>query len=504
MTIKEIAELRKNGETDRAYSEASRLHSADPADVAARVELARCIRPLMGAAARQGDDATLVRLLGEFASLRLEEAGEGELNNGTAWDVRAMVLRWKADGMSDAAKARRLFDAVTEIGYVRPHRYYSILLDAFLKVGESFGNTWPDIVEAVGWWGLENLMPEDFQRVRLTNGRTEASLVERAYTAVCKAVIAGLAQGIMQDEAEAFVSDLEALEESHPECHYALGQRIGLLRAMGHYDAAANAARALVRRRQTDCGAWSLLGDIAPDDETRLACYCRALMCKAPAQLLGNVRYKLAVLMCKLGYYANGRREFGKIVSLYDYKGWQLPAEVEAVVSQPWYVETAPSVSNRDFYASHVGEAEAFLMGDIPEVPVLVTRYNVQKQICNYATADRKRGFFSTRKLGGQFADHQIWMVRFAGEPGGEGMSNVVSCRRVTDITPYDGVFYRHTEAEINMRPGMAFLFVDDIYVDGTLLRGIQPGSYATITAVLYYNIKKETLGWRAVRLTPA
>lgn len=503
MTIKEIAELRKNGETDRAYSEASRLHSADPADVAARVELARCIRPLMGAAARTGDDATLVRLLGEFGSLRLEEAGEGELNNGTAWDVRAMILHWQEEGAFDSGKVRRLFDAVTGIGYVRPHRYYSILLDAFLKVTDADGKPWPDIVEVIGWWGLGNLLPEDFSRVRLTNGRSAASLAERTYTAAYRAVTAGLADGEMQDEAEALAAELEVLEEAHPECQFALCQRIGLLKAMGHPDAAADAARALVRRRQTDCGAWTLLGDTATDDETRMACYCRALMCKAPAQLLGSVRYKLAVLMCNLGYYANGRREFGKIESLYNYKGWTLPAEVEAVVSQPWYAETVPAASNRDFYESHVGEAEAFLMGDIPEVPVLVTRYNAQKHIVNYATADRKRGFFSTKKFGGQFADHQIWMVRFAGEPGGEGMSNVVTCRRVTDITPYDGVFYRHTEAEINLRPGMAFLFVDDIYVDGTLLRGIQSGSYATITAVLYYNIKKEAWGWRAVRLTP-
>ena len=75
--------------------------------------------------------------------------------------------------------------------------------------------------------------------------------------------------------------------------------------------------------------------------------------------------------------------------------------------------------------------------------------------------------------------------------------------RRAEDIKPYDGIFYRRIVAPLNMRPGMTFLFVDDIYVDGTFLQGIQPGTEAAITAVLYYNIKKESWGWRAVGVRP-
>lgn len=504
MTIKEIADIRNSGESDRAYSEACRLLSADPSDGQAREALAQCIKPLMGEAVKSGDDATLVRLLGELASLRLEETSDGQLNNLAVWDVRAMILRWKEEGAFDYDKVRALIDAVQEIGFVKPHRYYSFLLDSFLQIKDPDGEPWPEISEVVGWWGLENLQAEDYRRVLLTNGQYEASLAERACTATFRSVMSALARGEMQEEAEAFVGDLEMLEELHPELQFVICQKIKLLKALGHSDAALDAARGYVRRRRDDCGAWMLLGDTAEEDVQKLSCYCRALMCKATAALLGKVRFRLAALMYNLGYYANARREFEKIVNLYDYKGWNLPAEVEEAIGQTWYRTTPPADSNRSFYAAHVGEAEVFLMGDMPEIPVLITHCNAQKQICNYATSDRKRGFFSTKKLRGQFADNQIWMVRFDREPGGEGISNVLTCRRVSDITPYDGVFYRHVEAELNMRPGMSFLFVDDIYVDGTFLRGFQPGSYATITAVLYYNIKKESWGWRAVRLTPA
>lgn len=503
MTIKEIAELRKTGDLERAYSEAKRLITADPDDSQSRVCMAYCIKSLMEQAAKAGDAATLEQLLGELGALRLEDIGEAELNNKAAWDVRALILRWKDEEYFDPSSLRKLFDAVSHVSFARPHRYYSVLLDAFLKIKDRTGNPWSDIAEFIGWWGLENLMPEDYKRVLLTNGQPVPSLAERAYTAMFKSIMASLARGEMEEEAEAFIGDLEVLEETHPEFQYILYQKTQLLKALGHIDAALDTARGFVRRRKNDFWSWALLGDTADDEEAKLACYCRALMCRAEASYLGKVRNKLAVVMYNLGYYANARREFDKIISLYDYKGWRLPPNVESVMHQQWYQTTVPADSNREFYATHAGAAEAFLMGDMPEIPVLITKYNVQKQVCTYATADHKRGFFSTKRLRGQFGDNQIWMVRFDGEPGGDRASNVLTCRRAEDIKPYDGIFYRRIVAPLNMRPGMSFLFVDDIYVDGTFLQGIQPGTEAAITAVLYYNIKKESWGWRAVGVRP-
>lgn len=504
MTISEITELRRNGDIENAYQESLRMLSANPDDHDVRVCAALSIKSLMGHAAKVGDSVSLVRLIDELAALHLEDIEESQINNKIAWDVRAIINRWAEEGAYDLGKLRALYDAVSKVCYDTPHRYYSILLDSFLKVCDSEGNPWQDVPEVISWWGIENLLPEDYERTRLINGQMSPSLAERAFTACYKCIAKGLEEGEMTDEAVSFVQDLDALEESHPEIKSAQYMKIRLLVALGHMDAALSAARSTVRRNHYDFWAWSLLGDLAEEDADKIACYCRALTCRTDPSVLVKVRRKLAVLMYRSGFYANARRELEKTINIFSAKGWEIPDDIETITSQQWYEITEPAPSNRGFYTSHARNADAFLNADMPETAVLITKYNPQKQMCSFITAERCRGFFSAKRLNERFVDNQVYSVCFVGEPEQEKASNVLSCRRVTDITPYEGVFYRQIETELNIRPGMAFLFVDDIYVDGTMLRGHMMGDRVVITAVLYYNIKKESWGWRAIRLRNA
>ncbi len=504
MTINEITELRTTGDLDKAYEESVQLLSTNPDDRDARMCTALCVKSLMTRAAKAGNIGALVKFLDELASLHLEDLEDCSINNQSAWDVRTIISRWEAEGAFDMEKVRELYDAASKLCYDRPHRYYSILLDAFLKVRDTEGNPWPDIPEMITWWGLDNLLPEDFKRVRLINGRMSPSLVERAYTACYKCIAKGLEEGEMKDEAVAFIQDLETLEESHPEIKFTQYMKIRLYIALGHKDAALAAARTTVRRLRYDFWAWSMLGDLADDNADKIACYCRALTCRTDPAFLVKVRRKLSVLMYHTGFYANARRELDKTINIYTAKGWEIPEDIEAITSQQWYALTEPATSNRGFYTTHAGAADDFLNGDMPESAILISKINAQKQICNYITTDRHRGFFSYKRLNERLIENQIYMTRFDGEPDGEKVTNVFSCRRVTDITPYDGVFYRQIEAELNLRPGMAFLFVDDIYIDGSMLRGHRMGDRVVITAVLYFNIKKESWGWRAIRMRDA
>lgn len=205
--------------------------------------------------------------------------------------------------------------------------------------------------------------------------------------------------------------------------------------------------------------------------------------------------------MYNLGELELAKREFEKIVELYTKRGWHMPGNLDEIMQQEWYLNTYASESNRPFYNALAPRAEEYLNNDVPEVAVLISNFNPQKQTAGYITADRRRGFFMTKKLQGPFMNHQICLVRFDGEPGGEKASKVVSCRRVEDASVYDGVFYRQVTAPAGLRPGQSFLFVDDIYIDGNLLRGIPVDTMCVITAVLYYNLKKDSWGWRAVRV---
>lgn len=504
MTIKEIVDLRKNGEIDKAYQESKLLFESNPEDNFSRICLSQCIKSLMDRAGKDGDASALALLLEEYGSLGLENIGEAELNDKAAWDVRSLVLRWKQDGSYDSDLLDRIAQALTSIEFQRPHRYFSVLLDAMIRVRDLDGNYWPGIINFIDWWGLENLLPEDYERVRIHNGQKIPSLAERAYTAYFEVLLADVSEGRKSDEANRFIEELTHLHESHPEFQYTLYHQTLLLKALGKIDEAVKSARAFVKSHQNDYWAWSMLGDIVDDDDLKLSCYCRALLCRADYSLLIKVRRKAAELMYSRGDLPNARKEIDYVILTCQKKGWQVPEDVAEITRQQWYQETEPTYNNMKYYQAHLAPSEEFLSGDVPETPIIVVKYNHQKNTASFITDDRKRGFFNTKKFHLHFADNQIYMARFPEGIEPAAATKVLTLTKVDDITPYENVFFRRVRAELNIKPGQTFTFIDDIYVDGSLLDGIQPGDMIDITAVIYYNIKRESWGWRAVKVAPA
>lgn len=503
MDLKETVEMCKAGQAQEAYAANRKELDANPEDRYARVGLAYSIKALLGEAARGLNDEEFVRLLDEYGSLRLSEIDESEMNAKVAWDIRAMLLAWKDAGAVDFAKVDRLAKSAKGIDYPKPHRYYSVLLDAFLKARDARGAIWPGIAEFAAWWGLDNLLAEDYERVLMTNGQRMPSLAERIYTACLKALVEKVGDGESLEAAEKFLGDLEVLEETHPEYSAILYQKSNLLKAMGRMDEALETARSYVRKRSTEFRAWSALGDIVDDEQEKLACYCRALGCKMDPMYQGKVRYKLAISMYRLGFLSEAKREFSKIRQIYESKGWHIPPGVEAIEQQEWYRNTYASESNHDFYVRHGREADDLLYAEVAETPVLISTYNPQKQMATYVTPDRKRGYFSTKKTTYKFIPNNIYLIKFDGVAEEGAPSKLLRFRKPEDVTPYEGTLFRKTEGEVGLRPGQSFLFVDDVYVDGMLMRNYAPGTLAEITSVLYYNLKRDSWGWRAVRVKP-
>ena len=503
MTIKEITELRKSGELEKAYAESKKFCKENPEDGFGVKLMAQSLKALMERAAKAGDDDALCALMEEYGVLGLEDTDEPELNNKVAWDVRALLLKWKEDGIYDPERIRRVCEHVTDIEFVRPHRYYSVLLEAFVRIKDRDGNHWPGLAEFVEWWGLENLLPEDYQKVRIATGQMIPSLAERTYTAYVKALLAGLAEGRLVKEAESFVYELDLLAESHPEFQYTLYHKTLLLKMLGRPAEAVAAAREFVKRRQNDFWAWSMIGDIVDGDDLKLSFYCRALLCRANPMFLIKVRQRAAQLMIARGDLPSARYELDEVISVSNSKGWRIPDNVVEQTRQQWYACTQPMYNNVKYYYSHLGLSEDFLIGDVPEKALIIVKYNAQKQTCSFITEDRQRGYFSTRRMQERFADNQIYIARFPEGVEEKLPTKVLNLRRVNDASAYEGVLFRHQKAVLNIRAGQSFTFIDDIYVDASLLpTGVRAGDTIEITAVIYYNIKHSTWGWRAVRVT--
>lgn len=500
-----IAEMRKQGELDAAYAASEELMQKWPGDRHARLTHGKSVKALMERDAAAGDLDALVERLGEYAGLDLVGAGDPEAANKTVWAVRAFVLGRKQQDKLDFAEAARLFEALRGLDFMRPHRYYSILLDAFLQFREpKKGDPWIGNGEFIEWWGLENLREEDFQKTRMTNGMMIPSLAERAYSTYYQTLRARLDEGRGQDEAAAFVTQLDALLETHPEFQHTLYHKTRLLKSLGRTDEAVGSAAAFVLKRPSDFWSWSMLGDLVEDDAQQLACYCRALQCRADLRFLGKVKQKAAERMYRLGHLVEARHELEDVMRIYNQRGWHMHPEIAALATGAWWDQTPATESNRQFYMQFGQQAEALLYSGMPDTPVMITSYNPQKQCAGFVTADQRRGYFSTRKLPHQFGEFQIYRVRFDGNIPETAPAKVLTCERETDVAQYEGIFYRHETGELKWRPGQSFGFVGTTFVDGRLLGDwASTGLPVALTSVIYWHLKSGQWAWKAVTIRP-
>jgi hypothetical protein len=187
---------------------------------------------------------------------------------------------------------------------------------------------------------------------------------------------------------------------------------------------------------------------------------------------------------------------------VYNQEQWHVPPYIVDLIRQDWYAKTTAASSNLDYYNDHLEGAEGFLFLDRPEVAIMITRYNHEKQVCNFVTSKHQQGFFSTKKLREKFKDYDIVKVRFAAPMTDGTPSSFLTYKRVTDISDYKQIFWKEMNGSIHIHPGNSFGFVDGIYVGSRLMPAhIQNGEQVQGVAYLSYDGKKQTWGWRAVKI---
>ncbi|MDE7403322.1 MAG: hypothetical protein K2M87_07925 [Muribaculaceae bacterium] len=501
----EITEMRKRGDLEGAYNRTRNLINSFPGDRHALLAHGRSVKALMEKAADELNGDKLLTLMSEYADLNLTHAGDPEAGNRAAWAVRKYINRLKEDGTYNLDVIAGIIAMLKRMEFSKPHRYYSLILDVMLQVRDAEGNPWAGIADFISWWNLDNLLPEDFEKIRLTNGMMMPSTAERAYNVYYQILRNELAKGNMVTEAEDFLHRLDSIMAEHPEFQHTLYHKTRLLKDLGRTEEAQQAAASFVRRRPNDFWSWAMLGDLAPNDDIKLACYCRALTCRADSKFLGKLKQKTAVLLAQSGRFAEAKHEIEDIRRLYDARGWHLTPETLELIDRDWYAQTQSTNSNQPFYQAMGPLAETLLYAGMPETAIMITHINPQKQLAGFITDDRRRGYFSTKGMPQEFGEYQIYRIRFNGEPDLTKAARFTTCVRETDASKYEGIFYRREQGELKWRPGQAFGFVGQTFVDGRLLGPwADTGIPVELTSALYWHIKNNDWAWKAVSIRPA
>ncbi len=501
MTIQEIRKLLENKQFNSAYQAYKEIFALYPDDPRLRSDMAWCLKRWAEDTVARGDVNQFIGIIAELPSLRLEMIGLGSMANRFSWDIKKLFESLKYQPEMLLYAADRLFEILPGIKFKKPDKSYTLIADSYLKIKDGQGRVWSKFPEFMDWFGFDNIMPEDYEKIPIGPGKSIPSIAERLHTNYYKTLRARIEAGnIEHDRIDAFIDRLTHLNENH-QYQYTLYHKTLLLLAIGRREEALESLRPFVRRKQSEFWVWDVLADISDDTETQMSCCCRALTCGAEQKFLGKVHIKTAKLMHALGHDNNARFEIEELMKTYQELNWNIPAEAREIAESEWYENAVAPESNKAFYLGHLEKSEEFLFFEIPEIPILITFFNKEKQMCSFVTADRKRGFFSTKKKKCKFKDNGVLLVRFDGGIEENKPSKVISCKPAASIDPYLGKFFIRFHGMLRFGRGKNFGFVDDVYVNPKLTGPFSDFTVVTGTAALSYNSKKDNWGWTAIEI---
>lgn len=338
--INEITAMCKNGQIAEALELARTDLAGNPGDVWEERKVGWALYYSLKQSSDQGDMNALVENLQELGGLQNLDpvGGDAMIFDNVVWAIYAFVKNHVvAIGPDAFEKANTLLEALRGMTF-NASKGYSCLLKDFLKL-----KGWTNIADFIDWWNLDNLTAEDYAPFVMQNGKSIMSLAEQAYIAQSKALI-DLGN---EERIKEFLPKIEALMNNHPKMVYP-GYFYGkLLVATGaNQDEMLKVVVPFVRRKSNDFWAWQLLGEVFCGDKDRqLACYLRAVNCRANEEFLGKLRSKLAAILIEKGHLDNARYHIDTCIKCYRLQGWKIPTEIYCWSLQSWIrtVEANPN-----------------------------------------------------------------------------------------------------------------------------------------------------------------
>lgn len=503
MSFKEIKELRKSGKINEALEMANQALETDPENIWNKRAAAWVYYDLLKQNSSAENFDQFLENLQKLRSLNLPEDEKMVFNN-TAYQIGKVIFALDNGEHTDFNKINTIFEEVQHFHFTRPAESYSFLMKAFQKVYKS--NT--KFLAFADWWGLENLLTEDFLPEEY-NGRSLMSLAEKVYDTYAKQLlvtdtIEGHPARVSEENLEkirTFLPKLSQLIEDHPEYQYPPFYKAKLLLLLGNEENALSAFIPFAQQKQNDFWVWDLMAGIFPEeDERQFACYCKALSLKTPEDFLVKLRQKFAAILVKKQFYAEAKTEIERLIKTKTEKGWKISPHINQWTESPWYVETTAFKNNKQLYDHHKGKAEEILFSDIPEEVIAVEFVNRDKKILNFVKDKNKHGYF---KYSGLLKNPQIgnlFRVRFNGE-GKNGFYKLHSARPAAENDACSAL--RSFTGDFKLLTPQNFGFVEDVFMDPGLVKqhNLKNAVKVSGKALLSFNKKKNEWGWKAYQI---
>jgi hypothetical protein len=495
MPAKEIKELRQAGKLEEAYTMAKAELEADLSNIWGKRNLSWVLYSQLDELASNLD--SFVAKIKEVKELDLPASEEMFFDNISIVISKAARAITR-EATIDTSKIHRLFDSIKELSLKRNSKWYSALFIAIHK-GMKESNRY---IEFADWWDFKNFRSEDFQKEKMSNGKEVMAIAEQAYIAYAKHLLPKQTPNgdvvFSKEKAEAFLPVLSQVVEDYPQFQYPAYFNAKLLLALDSKDNMLESLLPFAKKKRNDFWVWEILAEaFSSDQEKVFACYCKALCCKSPDEMLVGLRQKMARILISRKLFNEAKTEIDLLVQSRTENSFKIPAEVTNWQVTDWYKTAVQSRSNFGFYKDYVPIAEALLFSDVPEESVIVEFVNTDKKILNFIASETKFGFFKYDRFFSDVKVGDTLNVRFQGGSN-EGMHQLYTAIKANDDL-FKNQFMKELQGVVRIPAGKPFGFLDDVFIHPSLVAKykLTDGTQFTGKAIKSYNQEKKQWGWK-------
>jgi hypothetical protein len=254
------------------------------------------------------------------------------------------------------------------------------------------------------------------------------------------------------------------------------------------------------RKKRGEFWVWQVLAEAFSDDHEKVfACYCKALSCKSPEEMLVGLRQKTAAILISKNLYNEARTEIDLLVKARTEHEFKIPSEVTAWQLQEWYKNAKPSKSNGEFYGQYTFIADSLLFTDTPEESVIVEFVNSDKKILNFIASESKFGFFKYDRFLKDVKIGDVLKVRFQSGTQ-EGIYLVYTVAKSEDES-FRNLYLKAIEGAVKIPAGKPFGFLDQAFIHPALVSKMKltDGLHIKASAIKTYNQERKQWGWKLI-----
>lgn len=498
--FKEISALRKAGQLQEALAEAQAWLAAEPENIWAKRAISWIYYDLLKGHVENDDFDQVCLQLDNIEALQLPEDEEMVLRS-IAYSLGKFFF--KLAKQDEGNKSYSLFHKIKPHSFPKPSEAYSVLLKAMHKAFKEA----PHYKEVIEWWGIENLRPADFRKGEY-NGKRTLSIGEQVLIAYAKALLpfkadVAFSHDVDTESIQKLIAFLKIKTEEHPELTFLPYFEAKLMLAAHQEGEALKAILPFVRRKQGEFWAWQVLAETLGDaPEAQIACYAKALQCKADDGFLVNIRVKLAERLIEKEQFAEAKYEIGRAVEARHEKGWRIPKKLDDWQRAAWYRDAQEMGSNKPLYDQYADLADELLFQDIPLQTGIVTFVNRQQRMSGFMVSKSVSGTFKWRQLQGRAKVGQTVALRLVERQGREGRWYQVVHAKAIDDHPPKGLVQEFS-GKLYQREEWKFGLVDGVFIPPSLINRHQlsDGDQIVGKAMISYDKKKSQWGLAAFEL---